>query len=70
MNDTSKLVITTCYIVETLGIRNCNETCNALAKLLRKERVKKLFLVSDFNLRNTNWETSSSSNNVEQLFLE
>ena len=41
MNDTSKLVITTCYRVGTLGIRNCNEICNALAKLLRKKRVKK-----------------------------
>ena len=70
MNDTSKLVIATCYRVGTLGIQNCNEICNALAKLLRTKRVKRLFLIGDFNLRNVNWETNSSSNNVEQLFLE
>ena len=62
MNDTSKLVITTCYRVGTLGIQNCNEIYNALAKLLRKKRVKRLFLIDDFNLRNVNWETNSSSN--------
>ena len=70
MNDNSKLVITTCYRVGTLGIKNCREICNAITKLLRKKRVKKLFIIGDFNLRNVNWETNSSTNNVEQLFLE
>ena len=38
--------------------------------MLRKKRVKKLFIIGDLNLRNVNWETNSSTNNVEQLFLE
>ena len=70
MNDSSKLVITTCYRVGTLGIQDCNEICSALAKLLRKKRVKKLFRIGDLNLRNINWETCTSSNNVEKIFLE
>ena len=70
MNDSSKLIITTCYRVGTLGIQNCNEICNASAKLLRKKRAKKLFIIGDLNLRNVNWETSTSSSNVEKLFLE
>ena len=37
---------------------------------MRKKRVKKLFIIGDLNLRNVNWETNSSTNNVEQLFLE
>ena len=37
---------------------------------MRKKRVKKLFIIGDLNLRNVNWETNSSINNVEQLFLE
>ena len=63
---------TICYKVGTLRIQNCNEICNALAKLLRNKRVKpkRLFVIVDFNLRNVNRETNSSSNNVEQLFLE
>ena len=70
LNDASKVVITTCYRVGTLGINNCHEICNAITKLLRKKRVKKLFIIGDLNLRNINWETNSSINNVEQLFLE
>ena len=65
MNDASKVVITTCYRVGTLGIENCLEICNAVTKLLRKKRVKKLFIIGDFNLRNVNWETNESSNNIE-----
>ena len=38
--------------------------------MLRNKRVKKLFIISDLNLRNVNWKTNSSTNNVEQLFLE
>ena len=63
LNDASKIVITTCYRVGTLGIQNC------LTKLLRKKRVKKLF-IGDLNLSNVNWDTNSSSSNVEKLFLE
>ena len=70
MKDSSKLVITTCYRVGTLGIQDCNEICSVLAKLLRKKCVKKLFIIGDLNLQNINWETCKSSNNVEKLFLE
>ena len=59
-----------CHRVGTLGIKNCREICNAITKLLRKKLVKKLFIIGDFNLRNVNWERHSSTNNVEQLFLE
>ena len=69
-NDASKVVITTCYRVGTLGTENCHEICNAVTKLLRKKRVKKLFIIGDFNLRNVNWKTNESSNNIEQLFLD
>ena len=34
------------------------------------KRVKKLFIIGDLNLRNVNWDTNSSSSNVEKLFLE
>ena len=54
LNDASKVMITTCYRVGTLGINNCHEICNAITKLLRKKRVKKLFIIGDLNLRNVN----------------
>ena len=37
LNDTSKVVITTCYRVGTLGINNCHEICNAITKLIADE---------------------------------
>ena len=35
LNDASKVVITTCYRVGTLGINNCLEICNAITKCAR-----------------------------------
>ena len=70
LDDGSKIVISTCYRVGTLGISNYNEIVCALQKLLRKKRLKKFFLVGNFNLSNANWETNLSSHNIEQMFLD
>ena len=69
MDNGSKVVISTCYRVGTLGIANHREIINTLQKLLRKKRLKKLFLVGDLNLRSINWHTNLSTNNLEQMFL-
>ena len=37
LEDGSKIAISTCYHVGTLGIQNCNEIVSALNKLLRKK---------------------------------
>ena len=54
LDDGSKFVISICYRVGTLGISNYNKIVCALQKLLRKKRLKKLFLVGDLNLSNAN----------------
>ena len=69
LNDNSKIVISTCYRVGTLGIPNFQEITRTLDILLRKKRLKKFFLIGDFNLRHANWETFSSSNSTEQTFI-
>ena len=69
LNDNSKIVISTCYRVGTLGIPNFQEITRTLDILLRKKRLKKFFLIGDFNLRHANWETFSSSNSTEQIFI-
>ena len=48
MNDSSKVIIATCYRVGTLGIGNQSEICNAIHKLLMKKKVKKFILIGDF----------------------
>ena len=69
LDNGSKVVISTCYRVDTLGIANHREIINTLQKLLRKKRLKKSFLVGDLNLRSINWHTNLSTNNLEQMFL-
>ena len=70
LDDGSKIVISTCYRVGTLGTSNYNEIANVLQKFLRKKRLKKFILVGDLNLKNANWETNLSRHGVEQMFLD
>ena len=70
LGDGSKIVISTCYRVGTLGATNYHEIINTLQKLLRKKKLKKFFLIGDFNLRCANWEANLSSNSIEQMFLD
>ena len=48
----NKIIVATCYRVGTLGIDNCCEVTNVINTLLRKKRIKKVFLIGDFNLSN------------------
>ena len=61
LDDGSKIVVSTCYRVGTLGIPNYYEIVNALQMLLRKKRLKKFFLVGDFNLSSADWVTNLST---------
>ena len=70
LEDGSKIVISTCYRVGTLGIQNCNEIVLALNKLLRKKKLKKFLLIGDFNFSTADWLLNSSTNSTEQRFLE
>ena len=66
----NKIIVATCYRVGTLGIDNCSEVTNAINTLLRKKRIKKFFLIGDFNLSNADWNNNCSSNNTEQAFID
>ena len=70
LDDGSKIVISTCFRVGTLGTSNYQEIVNALQKLLRKKRLKKFFLVGDFNLSSTHRVTNLSTHSTEQMFLD
>ena len=69
LGDGSKIVISTCYRVGTLGMPNYHEIVNALQVLLRKKRLKKFFLVGDLNLSSTDWVTNLSTHSIEQMFI-
>ena len=70
LEDKSKIIIATCYRVGTLGMDNYRNISNIIRTLLRKKRVKKFFLIGDFNLNKANWLLNVSTNNVEQAFLD
>ena len=70
LDDKSKVIIATCYRVGTLGIENYRNISDILKFLLRKKRVKKFFLIGDFNLNKANWLLNTSTNSVEQAFLD
>ena len=70
LDDKSKVIIATCYRVGTLGIENYRNISDILNFLLRKKRVKKFFLIGDFNLNKANWLLNTSTNSVEQAFLD
>ena len=52
-----------------MGIPNYHEIVNALQMLLRKKRLRKFFLVRDFNLSSTDRVTNLSTYSIEQIFL-
>ena len=71
MNDSSKVIVTTCYRVGTLGISNQSEICNTNRKLLMKKKVEKFVLIGDFNLPGVTWDpTLNSTNSLEKAFLD
>ena len=70
LEDKSKIIIATCYRVSTLGMDNHRNMSDIIRRLLRKKRVKKFFLIGDFNLNKANWLLNTSTSSIEQAFLD
>ena len=67
--DGSKIILTTCYRVGTLGTPNCNEIIQTLSKLSRTKMLRKFVVIGDFNLKGVNWVTGNSKNFLENEFV-
>ena len=67
--DGSKIIMTTCYRVGTLGMPNYNEIIQTLSKLSRKKMLRKFVVIGDFNLKGVNWATGNSKNFLENEFI-
>ena len=65
----TKIILTTCYRVGTLGISNCSEILKALGKLSRKKMLHKIIIVGDFNLNGIDWATGNTRSSIEREFL-
>ena len=69
LKDKTKMIVSTCYRVGTLGRDNFEEISKAIKTLTRKRGVKKFILIGDFNFPHINWNTQSSNVSLEQEFL-
>ena len=65
----TKIIIATCYRVGTLGLENADEILKALKVLTRKNSVKNLILVGDFNLPKIGWSYGTETSTFENAFL-
>ena len=70
LEDKSKIIIATCYRVGTLGMDNYRNISEIIRRLLRTKRVKKFFLIGNFNLNKANWLLNTSTSSIEQAFLD
>ena len=65
----TKIILTTCYRVGTLGIPNCSKILKTLGKLSRKKMLRKFVIVGDFNLNGIDWVTGNTRGSIEREFL-
>ena len=65
-----KTILSTLYRVGTLGPDNHSRIDQHLKAIRRRRNVQEIILIGDLNLPNVNWENFTSSNPVEQLFLD
>ena len=68
--DSTKIIISACYRVGTLGMANCNEIMQALNKLSMKKMLRKFLVIGDFNLKGVNWDMGNNTNTVLALITE
>ena len=62
----SKVILATCYRVDTLGMPNCKEVLEVLGKMSRKKLLRKFIVIGDFNLNGLTWATSSYKTSAEK----
>ena len=69
LENKTKIIISTCYRVGTLGPNNAEEILKAVSTLMRKKSAKKVILVGDFNLPHINWSDGMGVSTIDNTFL-
>ena len=69
LTNKTKIIIATCYRVETSGTSIADEILKALRTLSRKKSVKKFIMIGDFNLPQINWMSSTGTSTPDNMFL-
>ena len=61
----TKIILTTCYRVGTLGMSNCSEILSTLGRLSRKKMLRKFIVIGDFNLKGIDWASGNTRGSIE-----
>ena len=69
LENNTKIIISTCYRVGTLGLNNAEKILKAVSMLMRKKSAKKVILVGDFNLPHINWSDGTAVSTIDNKFL-
>ena len=69
LENKTKIIISTCYKVGTLGLNNAEEILKTVSTLMRKKSAKKVILVGDFNLPYINWSDGTGVSTIDNTFL-
>ena len=65
----TKIILTMCYSVGTLGMSNCSEILRTLGRLSRKKMLRKFIVIGDFNLKGIDWASGNTRGSIEREFL-
>ena len=65
-----KTAICTCYRVGTTGLSNFDYVQTYLQALAKRRGINNITLVGDLNLNKTDWNSSESTCNIEQSFVD
>ena len=66
----NKICISTLYRVGTLGRDNFSRIQEYYNEMYRRFKYKQIYIIGDLNLESVNWNSYSSSNAIQSLFLE
>ena len=72
-SNNTKICISTCYRVGTLGSNHLDKIQNYYSSLMQSKKFSKIFIVGDFNLASANsssWETGYTNEVIDQSFLD
>ena len=64
------MVLCSYYRVGTLGIDNHNEFKKYVQKVKSRIGAKSIIIVGDLNMSKIDWDSFSSSENIDRLFLD
>ena len=65
-----KVIISTFYRTKTLGRENHELVSKHMRVIRRRRKVDEFIMIGDMNFPNTDWDTFSSTNPTERLFLD